>query len=842
MFRRGKKKKQEQNEAASSNDNDNDNYNDNDNDNYNDDGNYNDNNYNYNNHNSSVGNDDGDMRPSFPGNSNNSDNDSRHSFSVYSEDNDKDGSNSNSTTPDEDLYLDNENNYANKKKPRTQKSAAARDEKDDDDNNNNADEEASSVQEVKPEEDRKARARQAVEDRKRKAREAVAARKARSQKGKPASVVEETATPVPAAGEEKQEAAPVPDAEDEEEEERIRKQEEEEERRRTIAKIQERVEEEQRAIAEIQERVGEEKRRAEEEDLRREEAEMRALEEELKREEEEAKKEAEEPDDYPYSNAKAKIDAKNVEVETVESDGDDSEVEENISAKIRAEAAKVAEEQRKAEESNRIKSQAEAEELAKLEEEQAMLEAEPKVEAEAKAEQAMLEAEPEEEAEAKKEQAMLEAEPKAEAEAKKEQARLEAEPEAEAEAKKEQARLEAELEAEAEAKKEQARLEAELMAEAEAKKEQARLEAELMAEADRIREEDDKARQEEEKRKAEVALLAAQHLFVETVPENQVDYLGDVPHDDVQNDDALLSEPDLDNLLETPRASAPSLDDLLDDKFDESVFNDSSSDDTAIGKPSDKLDPETAKEKKTMVSLVIEKPKAPKQDAAKSFHKTRMQPPAPPKRGTNSRAGAQRVATKSRKTPPPKFVTTTSKAMHVSPPYVNKNQTKSKPKAAQPKIFRKQNRRLEKPPASLQSPRSIDSAESHCTISTIPRSPLMPLSEDESCEVCDNTYIAKLHPDKLGCQVCIFKLSHAERDRYEKAGRHLRVTPTAGGCIDCKVFPSEADEEPVRLCKQCFFDTHLISMRKEKAFDGNGALAGIQDKKRSYSPGRRRYR
>mmetsp|Transcript_15054 Transcript_15054/g.32279 ORF Transcript_15054/g.32279 Transcript_15054/m.32279 type:complete len:388 (+) Transcript_15054:1-1164(+) len=386
---------------------------------------------------------------------------------------------------------------------------------------------------------------------------------------------------------------------------------------------------------------------------------------------------------------------------------------------------------------------------------------------------------------------------------------------------------------EAKEEAEQARMEAEAKAETEAKAEQARLEAEAKAEAD-------KARQEEEKRKAEESLLAAQKLFVETVPETQVDDLGDVPHDDVQNDTALVSEtdldnlletpraanePDLDDLLETPRANAPSLDDLLDDEFDESVFNDSSSDDTATGKPSDKSNSQTTKQKNTMVSRSVVKPKAQKRNPVKPIHSTRV----------------PKVAIKSREKPPPpppptKIVTTTS----------NKNTAKSIQKPRQPNIFvRRQtpgNRRLQKPPASLQSPRSIDSSESHCTISTIPRSPLMPLSEDESCEVCDNTYMAKLHHDKLGCQVCIFKLSHAERERYETAGRHLRVAQTSGGCLDCKVFPSEEDEEPVRLCKQCFFDTHLIAMRKEKAFTGNGSLMGIQNGKRAYSPGRRRYR
>jgi len=58
---------------------------------------------------------------------------------------------------------------------------------------------------------------------------------------------------------------------------------------------------------------------------------------------------------------------------------------------------------------------------------------------------------------------------------------------------------------------------------------------------------------------------------------------------------------------------------------------------------------------------------------------------------------------------------------------------------------------------------------------------------------------------------------------------------TQGGCIDCQVFPSQEGEDPVRLCKGCFFATHKLRAKEEEAFAGIGALAGANQK----SPNRR---
>jgi hypothetical protein len=91
----------------------------------------------------------------------------------------------------------------------------------------------------------------------------------------------------------------------------------------------------------------------------------------------------------------------------------------------------------------------------------------------------------------------------------------------------------------------------------------------------------------------------------------------------------------------------------------------------------------------------------------------------------------------------------------------------------------------------------------------------------------------------------MFRLSDKEKEVFERKGRHLRVNFTHGGCMDCDVFPSQEDEEPVRLCRQCFFDTHKLHKRQEEAFGGlslPGAAAATPTKKPFGSPKRRSMR
>lgn len=124
--------------------------------------------------------------------------------------------------------------------------------------------------------------------------------------------------------------------------------------------------------------------------------------------------------------------------------------------------------------------------------------------------------------------------------------------------------------------------------------------------------------------------------------------------------------------------------------------------------------------------------------------------------------------------------------------------------------------------------RSYASTGSSVEIDHLPRSPLRPVPLEESVgPVCDHEYIAKLHKTRGPCSVCLYHLSDTERAEHDKNGRHYRVISTFGGCLDCEVFPNDEGEEPVRLCKKCFFDTHKQHKRKEAAFESTNALAGI---------------
>jgi hypothetical protein len=124
--------------------------------------------------------------------------------------------------------------------------------------------------------------------------------------------------------------------------------------------------------------------------------------------------------------------------------------------------------------------------------------------------------------------------------------------------------------------------------------------------------------------------------------------------------------------------------------------------------------------------------------------------------------------------------------------------------------------------------RSYASTGSSVEIDHLPRSPLRPVPLEESeGPVCDNEYISKLHQTRGPCSVCLYYLSDTERAEHDKNGRHYRVNYTFGGCLDCQVFPNDEGEEPVRLCKKCFFDTHKQHKRKEAAFESSNALAGI---------------
>jgi len=140
----------------------------------------------------------------------------------------------------------------------------------------------------------------------------------------------------------------------------------------------------------------------------------------------------------------------------------------------------------------------------------------------------------------------------------------------------------------------------------------------------------------------------------------------------------------------------------------------------------------------------------------------------------------------------------------------------------------------------ISSSISVDSLDSQCTFNSMPPSPYLQ-DLPPGTPTCSNKYIPNLHNHMAGCQVCLFKLSVTEREAYERKGRHLRVVMTKGGCQGCHVFPSGEGEDPVRICRQCFFDTHLQYVPKRTTFGGGESLAGLKNDKSNYDPDNHRY-
>jgi len=82
--------------------------------------------------------------------------------------------------------------------------------------------------------------------------------------------------------------------------------------------------------------------------------------------------------------------------------------------------------------------------------------------------------------------------------------------------------------------------------------------------------------------------------------------------------------------------------------------------------------------------------------------------------------------------------------------------------------------------------------------------------------MCSLKYVPQLHKSRAACERCLYWASADEKERFEATGYHLRIMKCRGGCDrDCAVFPRMKNEFPVRLCKKCFFDTHVVSKQKE---------------------------
>ena len=87
---------------------------------------------------------------------------------------------------------------------------------------------------------------------------------------------------------------------------------------------------------------------------------------------------------------------------------------------------------------------------------------------------------------------------------------------------------------------------------------------------------------------------------------------------------------------------------------------------------------------------------------------------------------------------------------------------------------------------------------------------------------CQNRYEPYLHKIRGPCELCVFRLSDSEKEKLDAQGRHLMVQFTTGGCRDCKAFPKDDGELPVRLCQKCFTNSHRhIQTRRRKKGSGS---------------------
>lgn len=99
--------------------------------------------------------------------------------------------------------------------------------------------------------------------------------------------------------------------------------------------------------------------------------------------------------------------------------------------------------------------------------------------------------------------------------------------------------------------------------------------------------------------------------------------------------------------------------------------------------------------------------------------------------------------------------------------------------------------------------RSITSLSSQCSVTDF-RSP-----RREGKVGCQKKFNPYLHDYRGPCELCVFFLSDEDKARLDAEGRHHRVMFTSGGCCNtCEIFPRSFDEDPARLCRMCYGNSH----------------------------------
>lgn len=91
-----------------------------------------------------------------------------------------------------------------------------------------------------------------------------------------------------------------------------------------------------------------------------------------------------------------------------------------------------------------------------------------------------------------------------------------------------------------------------------------------------------------------------------------------------------------------------------------------------------------------------------------------------------------------------------------------------------------------------------------------PRTPSDNLQEEKP-GVCTSKWVPNLHGSIAGCELCLANATEEGRKIFEMTGVHYEVNRVRGGCSrSCLHFPRNDTEPPVRLCRRCFYSTHII--------------------------------
>lgn len=100
-------------------------------------------------------------------------------------------------------------------------------------------------------------------------------------------------------------------------------------------------------------------------------------------------------------------------------------------------------------------------------------------------------------------------------------------------------------------------------------------------------------------------------------------------------------------------------------------------------------------------------------------------------------------------------------------------------------------------------------AESNVTLSSYCSVTYFKSPRREGSKGCQKKFNPYLHTYRGPCELCVFFLSDEERALLDSTGRSIRVMFTTGGCCGtCEIFPRSFDDQPARLCRACYQNSH----------------------------------